>query len=420
MYGAVTWITAPYISLYSPMTNGNIMLIYLSMVVPVITAIILYVYWKRKTVWWEFLIPFGASLLLCCIMKWTVESVQTADTEWWTGAVTSAEYYEPWDEEVACRHPKYKTVTRTRTRTDSKGRTETYTETEQVQDGYEHMYDVDYHPAYWQVIDTNGITVGINDRKFAELTYKFGNRSFVNMNRRYHSINGNKYVAKWDGSDEKCEVCTTEHSYKNRLIASNSVFKFPEPDSKEGLVEYPRIGGFYDSQFILGAYDPIAERKLALWNARNGREKQCRLIFIIYNDMPVDVALNQENHWQGGNKNEFIVGVGVSGGNVKWAYIISWTENELLKSEVKQLVLAQDKLELVPLVDKVGEKVKTSFARKHFKDFDYLTVEPPFWTVALTFILTIAINVGISVWIVKNEFEDGVPSIKRFKLYQRA
>lgn len=382
------------------------MLIYLSMLIPVVTALILYWKWQRKCLWWEFLIPFAASLILCFIMKVSVEAAQTADTEWWTGAVNYTEYYEAWDEEVPCRHPKYKTVT------NSKGQTET------VFDGYEHSYDVDYHPPYWQVVDTNGITVGISQQKFNQLVSKFGYKDFRNLHRNYHSINGNKYVSHWDGSDEKCEVCTTKHHYKNKVIASNSVFKFPEPDSKEGLFEYPGVSGSYDSQFILGWDDRVAERKLAIWNARNGPAKQCRLIFLIYKDLPIDVALNQENHWQGGNKNEFIVAVGLEGDKVKWCHVISWTGQEVLKSEVKQLILSQDKLDVQQAVDAVGNMVKANFIRKHFKDFDYLTVEPPFWTVVLTFVLTIAINVGLSVWIIKNEYQDDWTA-KKSQLYQK-
>ncbi len=382
------------------------MLIYCSMIIPIITAILLYAYFKHKTKWWEFLIPFGVSLILCFILKWTVEAVQTSDTEWWTGAVQTAEFYEAWDEEVPCRHPKYKTVK------NSDGTTS------EVQDGYEHAYDVDYHPPVWQVVDTNGITVGVNERKFSELVQKFGNKQFINMHRHYHSINGNKYASNWDGSDDKCEICTTQHRYKNRVIASNSVFKFPEPDSKEGLYEYPLVRGFYDSQFILGGADPVAERKLTLWNARNGHNKQCRLIFALYHDLPFDVALNQENHWQGGNKNEFIVAVGLDGEKVKWCHVISWTEQEMLKAEVKQFIIEQDKFDLGKSVDVVGEKVQAGFVRKHFKDFDYLTVEPPMWTVMLTFFLTVAVNVGLSIWIVCNEFEDEDDSWKS-KLYTR-
>ncbi len=372
------------------------MLIYLSMCVPVIAVLILYFKWNHKCLWYELLIPFVVSLVICTIMKLSVEGIQTSDTEWWTGSVVHAEYFEEWDEEVSCRHPKYKTVTKTRT---VNGKTETYTETEQ--DGYEHFYDVDYHSPYWQVIDNNGVTIGINKNKFIELTHKFKNKQFVNLHRNYHSINGNKHVTTWDGSDDKCEICTSEHKYKNRVIASHSVFKFPEPDSKEGLFEYPSINSFYESKFILGSDDAVAERKLSLWNARNGRDKQCRLMFLLYNELPIDVALNQENYWQGGNKNEFIVTVGLNGGKVKWCYVISWTEQDVLKTEVKNFILSQDKFDLNKSIEVVGDKVKGGFVRKRFRDFDYLTVEPPFWTVVLTFFLTIGVNVGVSVWVIR-------------------
>jgi hypothetical protein len=366
------------------------------MIIPVITAIVLYKCWNHVCAWWEFMIPFGVSLVLCFIMKISVESVQTSDTEWWTGTVVTSEYYEPYDEEVPCRHPKYKTVK------NPDGTTS------EVQDGYEHAYDVDYHPAYWQAIDSNGVSIGVNEPKFNSLCQRWNNKSFVNMNRHYHSINGNKYVTGWDNRDETCEVCVTSHRYKNKLLAANSVFKFPEPDSKEGLFEYPKITGFYDSLFILGGNNPQAERKLAVWNAKHGHEKKCRLMFLVYKDLPIDVALNQENHWQGGNKNEFLVSVGVDDGyNVKWCHIISWTDNEQLKAEVKNYIIQQEKLDLETAVDAVGHKVMATEAvvRKDFREFDYLTVDPPMWTVLLTFFLTLAINIGMAYWIINNDYD---------------
>ena len=58
------------------------------------------------------------------------------------------------------------------------------------------------------------------------------------------------------------------------------------------------------------------------------------------------------------------------------------------------------------LVDEIGPMVQEKFVRKQFADFDYITIEPPFWAVMTTFLVTIAVNVGLSLWIVHNEHRD--------------
>src|SRR4029077_19599921 len=102
------------------------------MIIPVIIAVGLYVWFSRETVWWEFIIPFAVSALFCLGAKAIVEKIQTSDTEFWSGWVVNAQYYEDWDETVPCRHPEYAT--------DDKGNTYFV--------GYAHVFDVDYHAPY--------------------------------------------------------------------------------------------------------------------------------------------------------------------------------------------------------------------------------------------------------------------------------
>ena len=47
--------------------------------------------------------------------------------------------------------------------------------------------------------------------------------------------------------------------------------------------------------------------------------------------------------------------------------------------------------------------LKTNFIRKEFEDFSYLTVDPPFWAIITTYILTLLITVGMSYWAVNND-----------------
>jgi hypothetical protein len=61
-------------------------------------------------------------------------------------------------------------------------------------------------------------------------------------------------------------------------------------------------------------------------------------------------------------------------------------------------------VDLVALMPWIAENIEQRFVRRQFAEFSYLTVEPPLWMVILTFLLTIGVNVGISYWIIQNEF----------------
>ncbi len=85
--------------------------------------------------------------------------------------------------------------------------------------------------------------------------------------------------------------------------------------------------------------------------------------------------------------------------------MFSWTEVELLKLDVRNFIITQEKLDLVSIVEYLSSNVKTKFIRKPFADFSYLTVEPPLWIVLLIYATIISVCAGISAWIVHNEFE---------------
>lgn len=366
------------------------MIIWAALLVPVFTAFVLWRWWEHKTAWWEFFAPFGCSFLFVLCAKLVVDSYQTSDTEYWTGWITHAEYYEDWNERVPCSHPRY----------DSKGNFE----------GYQHLYDVDYHPPYWVAHDNNGLTLHISQSEYKRLVNKFGNSKFVDLGRWYHTNDGDKYVTTFKGTWEDCEVCCTSHRYENRILGSKSVFNFVAPADEEkrqhGLFDYPKITGYWDQPSVLGWDDRQLDRKLSIWNAKLGKSKQVKIFLLVFKDKSLDAAFKQADYWQGGNKNELIVCVGLKGDStVDWAHVISWTDVETLKVDVRNHILHQPKLDLSEVVDWVGNEVDQRWQRKQFEDFDYLTVEPPWWVVLLVFLLTIGVNVGVSAVVIHNEVD---------------
>lgn len=153
-------------------------LAWFALCIPLITAAVLWLGFQRRVTWWELFIPMGVSIVLIFSARRLTEYAQTADTEYWTGWVVKAEYYEHWNElhewdeiytETVGSGKNKRTVTKTR-----------------------HHRDVIDHPAKWDVVDSNGIVTSVNRHQFEHLAQKFNSRKFVAMHRSYHTINGDE------------------------------------------------------------------------------------------------------------------------------------------------------------------------------------------------------------------------------------
>lgn len=376
------------------------MIIYGALLIPLIVAMALYFFFRRSVVWWEFFVPLAVSLLLTFIMKLTIEHVQVSSTEYWGSMVSRAVYYEPWNEWIT--QTCYSTCC-----CDDKGNN-----CQQVP--YDCSYELN-HAAEWKVETTTGEGIGVSEARYKELKERFGNDKFINMHRHYYTLNGDGHVSEWQADSVTAEPVTTVHTYENRVKAADqSVFHFEKVDTadirKYSLKGYPAIGSWYRMAAVIGDTGRdagIADKKLQYANGILGPKKQARIFVLVFKGQPIEAGLYQEWLWSGGNKNEFIVCIGIDAQrNVKWCKPISWTYNERLKVDVRDFVQAQGKLDLIAVAAYVQQQVDKGFQRKHFREFSYLTVEPPTWAVILTYLLTLAINIGLSYWIVKNEFDD--------------
>jgi len=375
------------------------MIIYGALLIPLIVAFILYKYFNRNVIWWEFIIPLAVSLLFTFIMKFTIEKVQVSSKEYWGSLVDRVEYYEPWNEYI------HQTCTTTCC-CDSKG-----------QNCSTKTYDCSYvrhHSAYWQIVSTNGEVVGISESEYNKIKQKFNNEQFAELDRNYYTQDGDEYYSKWANDSATAIPVTTLHHYENRVKAADqSVFHFGEVSKtdvkKYSLKEYPKIFDNYKMQSVIGDSSEdaiIADKKFQFINGLLGHKKEVKLFVLIFKNQPIEAGLYQEWYWCGANMNEFVICIGIDKErNVKWCKPISWTRSETLKAEVKNFVQSQTKLNLQAIADYTQIQVDKQFVRRNFKEFSYLTVEPPVWAVILTYLLTILINVGISYWVIKNDYE---------------
>ena len=365
--------------------------IFLALVIPVFTAIILWFWFKHKTVWWEFLIPFAASIIVILIFKYTAEWSRTRDIEYWGGSVINTEYYEDWNEYI------HQTCTCC---CDKDGNNCTT---------YDCSY-VSYHSEYWKITGSNGENIRISKQQYELLVKKFNNEVFVDLHRGYYTNDGDKYVSTWDKNKETLEPIITVHSYENRVQVSNSVFNYPEVKEKDvkqyKLYEYPEIYDNYKQKCILGVGDStqiLAERKFQILNSELGYKKEVKVFVLLYQNLPIRTAELQESYWKGGNKNEFIVCIGIDDKmNVKWCKPFSWSEVAEPKIRTRNFVQKQDKLNLSELSDFLYKELNNNFIRKKFKEFSYLTVEPTTGQTIAAFIITLIINILCSIFVIKN------------------
>jgi hypothetical protein len=384
------------------------MIIWLLVFIPVITILVLLFKYSRNVTWWEYIIHFGVALLLIAVMKVVGEKSQTHDTEYWGDLIQSVEYYEPysiWDHETCTRQVACGT--------DSNGNTQYCTET----------YDcshLDSYPARWRVITTTDWKFGVS-RDFYEFFVKRFRVApcFQNMHHEkecgfgdYIVKDGGMYYAQWTGSPETSYAVAKTHTYENKVQCSHSVFNYQTVDKKvakaSGLYDYPEIRDNAVAT-ILGGEEiaglDSAEAKLHYLNGYLGPKKQLRVWVLIFKDKPLSIGKLQEAYWKGGNKNEFVITIGMDKQNhVSWCYPFSWTEVSELKINVRNYVMEKNPLYLVELSDYLYSELEAKWVRKQFKDFSYLTVEPPLWAIIVAFVLQIIFNVVYSIWAVRNEY----------------
>lgn len=252
----------------------------------------------------------------------------------------------------------------------------------------------------------------VSQQVYERLTQKFNNSSFVDLNRDYHTIDGDKYVTNWPQTDETLECMVTEHTYENKIQASDNILNYQKVSEKDilkfKLFDYPKIHSYYKQRNLLGKIDnsSVYDRKLEILNANLGRDKQVKIFVLIFRNQTRNAGLKQEAYWKGGNKNEFVVCIGLNDNDeVQWCHPFSWTDVHIAKINVRTFVEeTKGKLNLNQVINHLGNELKTHFIRKPFSQFSYITIEPTFGQIVWTLIIASILNFIVSLWIVNNEF----------------
>lgn len=375
------------------------MIIYGALLIPVIIAVILYRYFKKEIVAWELFTPMVVSFVMIVFMKLLIDKAHVQSTEYWGSLVTRADYEEEWDEWI--------TQTCSTTNCDGEGKN-------CVTTSYDCSYR-QYHPPKWYITTSLGERISVSKSEYERIVKRLGNTNFLDFNRDYYRIDGDGYYSMYTGDSATAVPVTTTRTYENRIKkADQSVFHFRQVSGEDitryQLKGYPPIYDGYKMDAVLGDSSADAQRaneKIQYLNGLLGHKKQVRCFVLIFKNQPVDAALYQEWLWSGGNMNELVVCIGTGKDTmVSWCKVISWTPNEQLKVEIQRYVESQLKLNLTKVAEYLQQSIDKDFIRRDFKEFNYLTVEPPLWGIITAYLVTLLINILIARWTITNEHKE--------------
>ena len=371
-------------------------------IIPFFVAIILFLFFRKKVVWWEYVVLIIPSLVFSLLIKLCMVSYNASDTEYLGGYVTKIIYYEEWDEMVL----------RTKTRRepcgrDSKGNTQYRTETYTV-------WERDYHPEEWVYVNNeNNFEHNISKKLYNKIKFRLNSPAvFKDMKRNYHRIDGDAYVTMYDGSIEHLYDITWSHKYKNKVQASqsNTIFKMLDIDKEManslGLYEYPEITDLAQNP-ILGRN--VSKEELQIFryiNAMKGKKNEFRTYVLFFNYDEFDKSELQKSYWQNGNKNEFIVCLGMKGDSVAWTNSFSWCDMPKLEVKTRKYFINNPKLDLKEYGTWLNNNIDENWVRKEFDDFNYIDIELSTVQYIALFFLTMLFNIGIGAVVIYNNFDD--------------
>lgn len=392
------------------------MSIWICLLIPLIGAFVLLRWFKHTLTWWEVLIPSVVCFIFILVFKFTVEKVQVSDTEYRGSIIVEARYYESWETWV--RRTCYRTI--------KVGKSTTTVP-------YDCSY-CDHNPARWTVVNSLGEEYSINEKYYNYLIKIWkATPGFVELNRSitHHfgcGKDGDMYRIVWNKDPLSAKSTTSSNSYENRVQAAHSAFDFldvTEEDKKRyKLFDYPEVDGWHQETVLgLDSISSVSKEKVALFkqmsdyiNGEVGPKKHARVYFLFFTSPDQIAGSMQEAYWDGGNDNELVVCIGIDPKtqNLRWVKPFSWTPKRRVLPDVREEIMEVGTLDPLKICRAVEGIVLKEYKRKDFKEFSYLTVEPPAWAIWITAIITALITFFISRWATMNEAGNGDSSFGSF------
>ena len=199
---------------------------------------------------------------------------------------------------------------------------------------------------------------------------------------------------------------TEEHAYENKVRNSHSIFKFEDISKKHakelGLFDYPPVKHNFQECILGRQFSEDVHRQYEMFNAWFGFQHQMHVFILCFDAAKgMGIAEKQRAYWEGGNRNEFVVCLGLDGDTVRWCHAFSWMDEPVLSVKAEAYFREHEQLDLSAFCTWLQENVNL-WKRKDFRDFNYLSVSLSTTQNYLLLFLTLVVNVGIAAVILHN------------------
>ena len=336
----------------------------LMMLAPVIGAAALAWIFKDRTPWWFGPVTFLPGAALVGLVFLLSFGGQVADTEVWSGKITSKErLHDTYEESYECNCT---------TSRDSKGNT-----TRSCSTCYRTHYTVE-----WLAKSTIG---NFRVRKLDETSSSV-----------YRTPDPSRYTVIQPG-----DACSDTHTYTNYVQAvPNSLFASVKgslmsqyanmlPKYPDDIYDLYKINRFVQVGF---AFTDSAQwnEDIALALRDLGPQKQVNLIVVVAKTLDPDYAFALQQHWEGVNKNDVVLVIGSQDGQkIDWVRTLSWTKEEIFKIQLNDRIQELGIIDRTKIIPIVTDQIGKNFVRRRMREFEYLKgeIDPPGWLIALTLVL---------------------------------
>lgn len=337
--------------------------------IPAFIALGFLIFGGRRATLKEFLLQLVIQAVIAGISASVIYWSNTADTEIWSGRITSKER-----QVVSCRHSYPCNCHQSCYGSGSNQSCSTTCDT-----CYMHSYDVDWlaHSSIGDfdidTIDSQGL------------------------------IQPPRWTAVVIG-----EPASKTHTYTSYIKASaDSLFRRDGdyaqyqstlPSYPDNVFDYYRIRRLVTVGLSLP--DTNAWNKdLDEMNADLGSRKQVNIVLVVVANQPREWFHALEKKWLGGKKNDVIVVVAVDSTlSISWVESMAWTENEMVRIRLRDDLLAAKTLDRTTTTKIIQDDVDHFFVRKPMAEFSYLkasiTPTATQWAVAMLIGFLAAIITG--------------------------
>ena len=306
--------------------------------------------------WWAYALITAASEGILYLVFW----FKTRSIEYLSGYIVQVEHHYAWVERREITETKYEDG-------------ESYTVKREEY--------IDHPDEYFYILNT-GKTFGTSSEMFDYMCSRWGADTYhISVYHDNCVEGGDGEACDWDGQEYNTETVTYTHRYRNPVKNSNSIFLGTRISSEEaaklGLFDYPEVAGEQTVLLVAPGLKYTKKLKEANFelqhlNAFCGSLYEIHVFILLFPaEAGIDIALKQRDYWEGCNKNEFVVCLGMEGDKVKWCHTLSWMDEPTLDVAVKDWFIQHKTHTITQFVSWLRDNLDL-WKRKEFKEYKYL------------------------------------------------